>query len=66
MENKFKYRMKVKARDKFVLIDSGYVVSEKGCADREFWLLTNSPGHLEMYVEGDGFEVVVPVEEISV
>lgn len=64
MNTSFKYRMKVKARDLCVLTNAGYVVSQKDCAEGEFWLHTNSPSYLEMYVELDGFEVVSPIEEI--
>lgn len=64
MNNKFKYRMKVKAENLFVLTNTGYVVSQKDCAEGEFWLLTNSPSHLKMYVESDGLEVVSEIEEI--
>lgn len=65
MNNKFKYRLKVKSDNYFDLINQGYVVSQTDCIVGEFWLLTNSPNHLTMFVEGDGLEIVTPAEEIS-
>lgn len=63
MNNSFKYRMKVKASDLYVLTNRGYPV-QLTPIEGEFWLLTNSPHYLEMFVTDDGLEVVSPIEEV--
>ncbi len=64
LSDHYGYRMKVKADNLYVLTNAGDVVSEKDCAPGKYWLYTNSPSYLEMYVRGDKLEVVSPIEEV--